>query len=135
MKTVTGPRLKLERRLAKRGVTWESVRPAIVGPVDADPITVDVDHAAYPSTTERKPNRLVCIHRGDQIGFEQCRTCAGNVTAKVFAWAIHDKCTLFAKPLSVRSCHGCGDRRVSVADQASGIEHASTVDQVAVEGQ
>lgn len=79
--------------------------------------------------------RKACIHRGEQVGEEQCQTCAGKVTAKVFACAIHDKCTPFSKPLSVRSCRGCGDHRASVADQASGIEHTSTVDQAAVEGQ
>lgn len=48
MKVVTGPRVQLERRLKQRGATWESIRPAIVGDPLADPISVDVEHDAYP---------------------------------------------------------------------------------------
>ena len=48
MRFVTGSRKGLERRLKQRGATWASIAPAIEGDHLADPVSVDVDHEAYP---------------------------------------------------------------------------------------
>lgn len=58
------------------------------------------------------PDPTSCAHRGDQIGEEQCETCAGRVMAKVVACSIHGRATRFDKPIpGVKACGMCADRK------------------------
>lgn len=51
----------------------------------------------------------VCVHRGDQVRTQQCKTCSGNVSIKVFACALHGECELANKLKDVKRCGSCGD--------------------------
>lgn len=44
-----------------------------------------------------------CVHRGPEIGQEECQTCAGKTRIKVFACELHVACTL-GKALAGRAC-------------------------------
>lgn len=53
---------------------------------------------------------LDCIHRGAVTRMVECKSCGGNVQAKVMECSIHGECSLFSKALGVKRCQGCGDR-------------------------
>ena len=55
-----------------------------------------------------------CVHLGGPLGTIECPSCGGNVKAKISVCDIHDKCTLFSKPIpGVKSCNGCPDHAVA----------------------
>lgn len=57
-----------------------------------------------------------CRHRGELIGEVPCKTCGGKVKAKVFACAVHERCTLFTKPIEgAKACRSCEDRKATEA--------------------
>ena len=50
-----------------------------------------------------------CAHRGPEQERVQCPTCAGHVEVKIFACAVHGRCSL-AKPVPAAAvCQGCTD--------------------------
>ena len=62
-------------------------------------------------------NNNHCIHLGEELRREVCRTCTGHVEVKVFRCRIHRLCSL-SKPVyqitpgRYRVCEGCPDRPV-----------------------
>jgi len=107
MNLITCQRHHLRERAEQRGATWEQVQPCIVNE-NGDAITVDVEHPAYPSKTNRRywPRlaRLVAALR------KPGETGVGDTLARVFrligAKSMADAYTL----LTGQSC-GCADRQ------------------------
>ena len=68
------------------------------------------------SKTQAAPaasSSMECIHRGQEVRTEQCKSCGGNVQIKVFACALHGTCTLSRKVTGATMCSGCPDRQQS----------------------
>jgi hypothetical protein len=73
---------------------------------------------AYARLKKRFRADLTCSHRGEQVDEVQCLTCRGRVMAKVFACAVHGRCTMFAKPIDrIKACRSCADRKPITAPQ------------------
>lgn len=63
-----------------------------------------------------KKSPIFCHHLGPSLGTEQCQSCQGTVRIKVFACAVHGKCTLAKKLDGIACCAGCGDYQPSKRD-------------------
>lgn len=55
-----------------------------------------------------KPSLMSCIHRGDELRTELCKTCTGRREIKVFACDIHGECSIL-KDVGVKICKTCHD--------------------------
>jgi hypothetical protein len=53
------------------------------------------------------PTGAHCVHRGDMLRLERCRSCRGHVRVKVFACAVHDECTLLQPITGAACCRTC----------------------------
>lgn len=52
-----------------------------------------------------------CVHRGAEVGRDDCSSCAGRVAIKVFTCTLHGRCSFINAGLqNVRACAECGDR-------------------------
>lgn len=71
--------------------------PCVCGGVATDPAATAGDS-------------LDCRHRGDLLGLERCQTCAGNVKIKIFACALHARCSIGQGIDGVANCAACVDR-------------------------
>ncbi len=60
-----------------------------------------------------------CCHRGTVLEEQQCRSCRGNVSLKIFACALHGRCTV-GKPLpDCACCATCQDYQTQATEQHS----------------
>lgn len=56
--------------------------------------------------------RVPCIHKGDQIDSVPCKSCVGNVNVKVFACAVHGRCTVARRVhRDTPVCANCRDHK------------------------
>jgi hypothetical protein len=81
----------------------------------ANPVT---SSNGVPTNYRRKGKAAVkevldCLHRGAQVDGVKCTTCKGNVTIKVYACAVHGKCSI-ATDVGVKVCLECSDRKAAV---------------------
>ncbi len=61
---------------------------------------------------------LPCIHLGEPIGETvECQSCNGTVKLKLFACAVHGKCTTAKKVDAYAACPGCKDYSASPAKE------------------
>lgn len=61
-----------------------------------------------PSTN---PSLNPCTHRGEELREEECPSCGGQVSVKVFSCTVHDECTI-KTPMGPKVCITCPDRDV-----------------------
>ena len=76
---------------------------------------------ATPDRPAARPARTApCVHFGAQTGEVECRTCGGKVSLKVFACAIHQRCTIGKRTEGVAGCcQGCADYATVTPDRAT----------------
>lgn len=100
---------------------------AVVLSTTSTAMKFDTDSPGYRALQEKykdHPRELECVYRGVQVDSVKCETCVGNVNAKVLACSIHDRCTLFAKPIDdVKSCRDCADRATVVQTHTQKSDH------------
>lgn len=58
---------------------------------------------------DRSVDRSNCIHRGEETGREQCRSCSGTVMVKKFGCDLHGECTIGKVIEGIRCCNVCPD--------------------------
>lgn len=72
----------------------------------------------HDETIEMRPREkgIQCLHLGEDTGERiKCGPCKGNVRVKVFACAVHSKCTLETKiTKELACCEMCKDFKASV---------------------
>lgn len=62
------------------------------------------------SVQDKPPSVAPCVHRGEPTGeIVTCPTCTGRVSLKVFACAVHQKCTPGKQVPGVACCQMCPD--------------------------
>ena len=59
------------------------------------------------SPSLQKVDGQSCVHRGEAIRTEGCKSCRGNVQVKVFACSEFGECTIAKKIGSAAMCYGC----------------------------
>ena len=45
-----------------------------------------------------------CVHLGELLRLEPCKSCGGNVQAKIQECAVHGECSRFLQPVGVKQC-------------------------------
>jgi hypothetical protein len=59
---------------------------------------------------------MPCTHRGAKIRQQGCPSCQGNVQLNVLSCATHGECCIGKTVPGVRTCRGCPDRVVAIAE-------------------
>ena len=65
-----------------------------------------------------KPNRGPCVHLGDEIRRQECKSCKGVVQIKVMSCAVFGECTIGKDLPGIECCAACNNHQPR--DLASG---------------
>jgi hypothetical protein len=74
-----------------------------------NPCKEEERQALIASWDKNESRRGQCLHLGEPIGEQKCETCPGNVRLKIFACALHQKCTPQKQLAGVTCCAACPD--------------------------